>query len=205
LHAAVREGMFREDLLARINLWRYHLPSLRERLEDLAPNLDHELAQFTRKARHKVSFNKAAREAYLRFATSPAARWRGNFRDLNASVTRMATLATGGRITEHIVAQETQRLRSDWDGFEAPNKHQSVSLQDYFSDDQLAQTDHFYQLQLMQVIAVCQQYNSLADAGRALYDVSRTKRKSQNDSHRLKVYLAKFGLVFSELQPMPEK
>jgi len=32
--------------------------------------------------------------------------WRGNFRDFNAAVTRMATLSTGGRITNEAVDEE---------------------------------------------------------------------------------------------------
>ena len=35
LFKAVEQGRFREDLLARINLWRYTLPSLEDRIEDL--------------------------------------------------------------------------------------------------------------------------------------------------------------------------
>ena len=34
LFAAVRDGRFREDLLARINLWTFSLPGLRARPED---------------------------------------------------------------------------------------------------------------------------------------------------------------------------
>ncbi len=110
----VTKGRFREDLLARINLWTYALPSLKERLEDFEPNLDYELEKFTRKAGHLVSFNKGARVKYLRFATSPTASWRANFRDLNASVTRMATLSSGGRIDEAVVEEEVLRLVSGW-------------------------------------------------------------------------------------------
>ena len=200
LNAAVREGKFREDLLARINLWRYHLPSLRDRIEDLEPNLDHELALFTRKAQHKISFNKAARKAYVEFATSTRSTWRGNFRDLNASITRMATLATGGRITEQLVEQESARLSADWQGLEGAEQNKKhVQLLDYLDAEQLEEIDVFDQLQLQQVISVCTTSKTLAEAGRTLYNVSRINRKSQNDSHRLKVYLAKFGLVFAEL------
>src|SRR6202522_3987557 len=42
LPGAVREGRFREDLLARINLWTFSLPGLRARPEDIEPNLDFE-------------------------------------------------------------------------------------------------------------------------------------------------------------------
>jgi transcriptional regulatory protein RtcR len=61
-----------------------------------------------------VTFNKEARERYLRFATSGEATWSGNFRDLNASVTRMATLADSGRIGVDAVAAEVDRLRQQW-------------------------------------------------------------------------------------------
>ena len=46
LQRDVEAGRFREDLLARINLWTFCLPGLAERREDIAPNLDYELRQF---------------------------------------------------------------------------------------------------------------------------------------------------------------
>src|SRR5215471_16157487 len=43
LFSAVGEGRFREDLLARINLWTFSLPGLQSRPEDIEPNLQFEL------------------------------------------------------------------------------------------------------------------------------------------------------------------
>lgn len=40
--------------------------------------------------------------------------WKANFRDLNAAVIRMGTLADGGRITLPIVREEIERLRESW-------------------------------------------------------------------------------------------
>lgn len=202
LFEQVRLGAFREDLLARINLWTYRLPSLKERLEDLEPNIEHELQVFMRKAGHKVSFNKAAREQYLAFALSPQALWRANFRDLNASITRMATLAHGGRITTDIVDAEIQRLAYAWQGFQTgyTDTEQHLTLQNYLPAEQLQSMDVFDQLQLQQVIAVCLRSRSLAEAGRELFNVSRDKKSSNNDSHRLKQYLQKFGLSFSQFE-----
>ena len=45
--AAVAAGRFREDLLARIQLWTFLLPGLAERREDIEPNLDYELGRAT--------------------------------------------------------------------------------------------------------------------------------------------------------------
>ncbi len=199
LFELVRQGVFREDLLARINLWTYELPSLKHRLEDLEPNIEHELQNFTRKAGYKVSFNTSARDAYLQFARTPAALWRANFRDLNSSITRMATLAVGGRITEEIVAGEILRLQQAWQGFQEQPATEDI-LTVYLSDEQLAEMDLFDRLQLAQVINVCKSSRSMAEAGRQLFNVSRDKKSSVNDSHRVKQYLQKFGLKFEYFQ-----
>lgn len=201
LFAEVRAGKFREDLLARINLWTYELPSLKERIEDFEPNLDYELQQFTRKVGHKVSFNQAAREHYLRFAQTPQALWRANFRDLNSSITRMATLAQGGRITEALVTGEIQRLSYDWQAFQHQEQAQETELlENLVAAEVLADTDYFDQIQLAEVLRVCRASKNLADAGRKLFNISRTQRSSQNDSHRLRVYLQKYGLTFEQTQ-----
>lgn len=200
LFEQVRSGLFREDLLARINLWTYELPPLKQRMEDLEPNIEHELQQFTVKAGHKVSFNKAARERYLAFAHAPEALWRANFRDLNSSITRMATLATGGRITEVIVDGEIERLRQAWSGFgEAKFSAPAASLQGLLSETAIGEMDLFDRLQLAEVVAVCRGSRSLAEAGRTLFNASRQQKASMNDSHRLKQYLHKFGLSFQAI------
>lgn len=200
LFAEVRAGQFREDLLARINLWTYKLPSLTERIEDFEPNLDYELQQFTHKVGHKVSFNQAAREHYLKFAHSPRALWRANFRDLNSSVTRMATLAQGGRINEALVTHEIQRLTEDWQAFQPKTETpDSELLKNFVKPEILANTDYFDQVQLVEVLSICRASKNLADAGRKLFNISRTQRSSQNDSHRLRIYLQKFDLNFDQI------
>src|SRR5438876_4605306 len=114
LFAAVREGRFREDLLARINLWTFSLPGLRARPEDIEPNLQFELDQYAQKTGNRITFSKEARQRFLEFALSPDSTWKGNFRDLNAAVARMATLTLGGRISVEIVNEEIERLTHSW-------------------------------------------------------------------------------------------
>jgi transcriptional regulatory protein RtcR len=76
-------------------LWTYELPGLVDRPEDIEPNIDYLLMQVGAEQGQIARF-KEARERYMRYAASPQAAWRGNFRDLSASVTRMATLAEAG-------------------------------------------------------------------------------------------------------------
>ena len=140
----------------------------------------------------RIAFNKVALAKFKTFATSPDAAWSGNFRDLGAAVTRMATLAPSGRITEEIVAEEQLRLTSRWKGDEKPAS--GVSLEQFLNADQCAEVDPFDRPQLEYVIAVCRQSRSLSEAGRTLFAASRKKRKTANDADRLRKYLARFGL-----------
>ena len=197
LHQRSTIGQFREDLLARIDLWTYRLPSLKERIEDLEPNIEHELEKFSRTEGYKVSFNRAARTSYTRFCLSSEALWTANFRDLNASITRMATLADGGRITEQVVADEVQRLRQRW----AVSSDDSPAL--YLLPllgEAVAELDWFDQMKLSGVVKVCRHSRSMADAGRKLFNVSRQGKKSVNDSHRVRQLLAGYGLSFEQIK-----
>jgi len=200
LSAEVVAGRFREDLYARINLWTYELPSLVERSEDIEPNIDYLLAQFSAENGQMVRFNKEAREHYMRFARSAEALWVGNFRDLSASVTRMATLADAGRITDAIVADETGRLRRLWRAYSYPAAGPGEQdLESILGREGLERIDLFDSAQLKAVVAVCRQSKSMSDAGRKLFAASRGAKARPNDADRLKKYLAKFGLNWSEV------
>lgn len=190
LVTAVSEGLFREDLFARLNLWTFQMPGLADRSEDIEPNLDYELERFAEREGTRAAFNKEARDRYLAFATSPAARWAGNFRDLAASVTRMATLSPGGRIGADCVKAEIARLELLWAG-EASVEDELGGL---LSPDELQSIDPFDRVQLSEVIRTCRSSRSLSEAGRVLFAASRTQRKSTNDADRLRKYLVRFEL-----------
>jgi transcriptional regulatory protein RtcR len=190
---AVREGRFREDLLARTNLWTFRLPGLRERPEDIEPNLDYELEQFARKSSQRVTMSREVRDEFLQFAQSPAARWTANFRDLNACVTRMATLASGGRITREVLTGEFERLRESWAGPALEDDHDSTLLP-LLGERRLEKLDLFDRVQLAYVARVCRASETLSEAGRKLFAVTREKRQTANDADRLRKYLARFEL-----------
>ncbi len=195
----VEAGRFREDLLARLNLWTFHLPGLKDRREDIEPNIDYELRRFAQHDGRQVTFNKEARDRFLRFATAEEAPWTANFRDLAASITRMATFAPNGRITEREVAEEIERLQRSWRR-ESRVEGQRL-LVELLGKERLAQIDLFDQVQLEEVVQTCRTSKSLSAAGRKLFAASRAARKSTNDADRLRKYLARFDLDWQSLMP----
>jgi transcriptional regulatory protein RtcR len=191
LGAAVAAGTFRDDLFARLNLWTFELPALRDRREDIEPNLDYELDRFAEREGNRVSFNKEARKAFVEFATAPDAAWTGNFRDLAASVTRMATFAPAGRIDLATVQGEIVRLKRLWEGGSSGAPDELESL---LAPETLAAIDPFDRVQLAEVIRTCRRSRSLSEAGRTLFSASLSRRASSNDADRLRKYLQRFGL-----------
>jgi transcriptional regulatory protein RtcR len=193
LRECIAKGIFREDLFARINLWTFPLPALRERPEDLAPNLEFELERVSRVLGVNVTMNSEAKGSFLTFARSWP--WPGNFRDFDAAVTRMATLSSGGRITAKVVAEELSRLIEN-----APAAGSTELVVRTLGAERAAKLDRFDRVQLEDVLGVCQSARNLSAAGRELFAASRSERTSVNDADRLRKYLARFDLDFAELK-----
>jgi transcriptional regulatory protein RtcR len=196
LQQAVAQGRFRQDLLARIDLWTFHLPGLRDRLEDIEPNLLYELERYAQKTGAHVTFNREAWNRFLQFSQSSQAQWTGNFRDLISTVTRMATLAPGGRITHPLVLEEIDRLKRSWG---QPREKPHI-LARFMDAKQLSQLDRFERVQLADAVTVCTQSRTLSEAGRTLFSVSRNKKNNTNDADRLRKYLTRYGLTWKTIQ-----
>jgi transcriptional regulator with GAF, ATPase, and Fis domain len=94
LERAVETGHFREDLYYRLNVFRIHLPPLRERGEDvllLAEHFVRDLGLHMGKA--EVGLSRDARDALL------AHPWPGNIRELQNAIERAMILSEGGLLT----------------------------------------------------------------------------------------------------------
>lgn len=201
LSQRVRDGHFRDDLLARINLWAFRMPALAERREDIEPNIEFELAQLAARTGVQVRFSRESHARFLEFAISPAGKWAGNFRDLSAAITRMSTLSPAGRITNEAVDDEIARLTTAWNGPADSNN----SPLDHLLRNGGASIDLFDRVQLEAVIDVCKRSRSLSEAGRELFAVSRAKKigasaGAVNDADRLRKYLARFGLTWESVR-----
>ena len=138
--------------------------------------------------------------AFARTAPRIDASWAGNFRDLNASVTRMATLAPGGRINREVVDGEIERLRRAWRLAPASGAPADAQLLEVLGERRLAEIDLFDRVQLAAVVEVCRRSKSLSEAGRTLFAASLARRSSSNDADRLRKYLSRFDLEFRALQ-----
>jgi transcriptional regulatory protein RtcR len=157
---------------------------------DIPPNLE----QVSRTLGVNVTMSREARARFLAFAS--AWTWPGNFRDFEAAVTRMATLAMGGRITEEVVEGELVRLQSS----AVPASTGSELVAQTLGPERAERLDRFDRVQLEDVLSVCLAARSLSAAGRELFATSRAEKTSVNDADRLRKYLARFDLDFGELR-----
>ncbi len=110
LAEAVAEGLFREDLFYRLNVFPIVVPPLRDRPADVPLLLDHFLAKFGAEYGKTLRLGGKARRALLEY------RWPGNVREMENLIERLAILNDGGEIElrdlpPHVVAAGLQQER----------------------------------------------------------------------------------------------
>ncbi|MBL4680920.1 MAG: nitrogen regulation protein NR(I) [Pseudomonadales bacterium] len=94
LESLVAEGKFREDLFHRLNVIRIHLPSLRERREDIPVLTDYFLAQAAKELNES---EKRLTKKALAFITELP--WPGNVRQLENFCRWVIVMAPGKEVT----------------------------------------------------------------------------------------------------------
>jgi two-component system nitrogen regulation response regulator NtrX len=93
LHAEVRAGRFREDLLFRLEVVPVRMPPLRERLDDIPILVEHALARLRKRQGIRAPrFSADALSALQRHG------WPGNVRELLNMVERLAILTNGPEV-----------------------------------------------------------------------------------------------------------
>ena len=109
LETYVAEGRFRSDLYYRINVMRIHLPSLRERSEDVPELVRHFVDRFNRRLGLRVTgVSAAAMRALVEYP------WPGNVRELENVVERAMVLTEGPQLdVEQLPTLATSSARSD--------------------------------------------------------------------------------------------
>ena len=90
LSADVASGRFRDDLYYRLDVIRFHVPPLRERVEDLRMLIDLFLSDAAARMRKQVvGYTASALDRLLAY------HWPGNIRELENVIERMCALSTG--------------------------------------------------------------------------------------------------------------
>lgn len=96
LYQMVNEGKFRQDLLYRINTVEIKLPSLRERIEDIEPLVEHFLEMYCKK--YKLGKKRLNASTLKRLQTH---HWPGNIRELQHAVERAVIMSEGIMLEPH--------------------------------------------------------------------------------------------------------
>ena len=116
LQKLVHQGLFREDLFYRLNVFNIHIPPLREHPEDIQPLCVHFLARLGEKMGKRDV--RLAPGAQTRLLTHD---WPGNVRELKSALERALILTDGHTILpeqlpEQLGAQNQQRRLEDFFG-----------------------------------------------------------------------------------------
>jgi two-component system nitrogen regulation response regulator GlnG len=90
---AVERGQVRQDLFYRLNGAALHVPSLRERVDDIPLLVDHFLARAERDSGSLRVFSDEAKELFRAYS------WPGNVRQLENAVKRLVLTARGDEIS----------------------------------------------------------------------------------------------------------
>ena len=111
LRGMVREGVFREDLFYRLNVFTIRVPLLRERLEDILPLAQYFLSRYAEEMRKPIRGFAPEAVALLKAYPFP-----GNVRELNNTIERAAILCGNGQVR----ADHLQDLTVGAGGLSAP-------------------------------------------------------------------------------------
>jgi len=101
----VKEGRFREDLYYRLNVIEIHMPSLRERRDDIPLLIKHYLTISAKEAEKNVKdIDYEAMQSLLAYD------WPGNIRELRNTIERATVLADNEMITIHYLPDKFRTL-----------------------------------------------------------------------------------------------
>lgn len=114
VHERVKQGLFREDLLFRLEVFRLEIPALRDRKEDISLLLDEVLSEHAEKYQcAQCSLSVEARKALIQYE------YPGNIRELSNILERGLILSDNGEISldllpEHVVRFAKELRRSEF-------------------------------------------------------------------------------------------
>ena len=184
---------FRSDLLARLSTWEFELPPLHKRKEDIGPNIDFELQQFSIESGKILRFSKEAAQTYHSFAQS--APWTSNFRDLRSSILRLCTLSQDQvQIEEATVRREIAKLEAKWSSEDCPEEAtKGLRLEEYVGSPETLNSMTPLEKHEISFVLSTIKNQGMKEAAKALF------AGKQNPSDRLRKKLLRYDIDPKEL------
>jgi DNA-binding NtrC family response regulator len=108
LTEAVKQGMFREDLFHRLNLFSIRMPALRQRVEDIPILAEHFLKEAN--ARFERSIRSISAETMTHLMNYE---WPGNVRELKNTIERSVLITDGDVLTSKFLPSHITKHVSD--------------------------------------------------------------------------------------------
>jgi two-component system, NtrC family, response regulator AtoC len=135
LEGLVAEKKFREDLFYRLNVVSIHLPSLRERPEDIPLLADHFLSKFAAQNNKPASrISPEAMDILIRYG------WPGNVRELENVIERTVTLSSANLILPEDLPRRLQLEPAQMDLKSLPSRIPLSELEKLYIQKVLEET-----------------------------------------------------------------
>jgi two-component system response regulator AtoC len=115
LTETVKQGMFREDLFHRLNLFSIRMPALRNRIEDIPLLAEHFLKEATAKFERPIRSISGEAMSYLM-----KYEWPGNVRELKNTIERSVLITDGDVLTSAFLPTHITKRVSDQSPANAP-------------------------------------------------------------------------------------
>jgi len=104
----VEQGLFREDLFHRLNVFRIHIPPLRDREEDIIPLANHFIARFNNEYNKQIkSISNRAASVLIGY------HWPGNVRELRNVVENIVVFNNSARVELEDVLFSLSKVNQD--------------------------------------------------------------------------------------------
>ena len=108
IEEAVEQGEFREDLFYRLNVIPIHMPSLRERKDDISLLASHFLEEYSRKNKKEIrGFEQNVSDVLMNYE------WPGNVRELQNVIERAVILCTYDQINMECLPRKLKQSVED--------------------------------------------------------------------------------------------
>ena len=177
LKAMSKDNTFREDLYYRVSVIPMHLPSLRERREDIRELAEHFVHKFCKQTGRELTIGERAMQLLENYA------WPGNVRELEHTIERAVALERNGEI-------QPERLPDHVTNFSAAN----VAAESAFPDDGIDLTAHIEQLEKTYALEALRRTNGNQTKAAELLKLTVRSLRHLLDKHDIRTVSAQMRL-----------